>query len=151
MLSEEYIREKIKKFLEAADIPAEIKISSANENTFSAALFTEEEAGYLIGKGGENLDAIEHLIRLVVNKGTEQPARLFVDLNDYKERRAVVLRERARAAADKVKAAKTMEILEPMNSFERRIIHFELAGRGDVMTESVGEEPYRQVVIKPAL
>src|SRR3989344_5643521 len=150
MLSEQEIKEKIEEFLVFADIPAQVKVSSLNENAFSVFLSLDEEAGYLIGKGGENLDALEHLIRLVINKKAEQPARIFVDINEYKERRAVILRERAKIVADRVKLNKLAETLEPMSSFERRIIHLELVGRGDVITESIGEEPYRQVIIKPA-
>ncbi len=147
---EQEIKEKIEEFLSFADIPARVKVSSLNENAFSVSLSLDEEAGYLIGKGGENLDALEHLIRLVINKKAEQTTRIFVDINEYKERRAVILRERAKTIADRVKLNKVAETLEPMSSFERRIIHLELVSRGDVITESAGEEPYRQVIIKPA-
>ena len=150
MFSEQEIKLKIEEFLTTADIPAQVKVSPLNENAFSVFLSLDDEAGYFIGKGGENLDALEHVIRLIINKKAEQPTRIFVDINEYKERRAVILRERAKTVADRVKLSKISETFEPMSSFERRIIHLELAGRGDVITESIGEAPYRQGIIKPA-
>ena len=144
------IKNKIEKLLNAGGIPAEVSVSPTNETAFSVFLSINDEAGQFIGRGGENLDAIEHLIRLVVNKNATEPARIFIDINGYKERRASILREKARTIADEVRLRGTTESLEPMSSFERRIIHLELAGRGDIVTESVGEEPYRKVIIKPA-
>lgn len=150
MISEQEVKEKIEEFLSVAGIAGQVKISSLNDNAFSAAIFIDEEAGYLIGKGGENLDALEHMIRIIINRKIKEPTKIFVDINEYKERRAAILREKARETADRVKLNKKEETLEPMSSFERRIIHLELASRGDVITESSGEEPYRQVIIKPA-
>jgi len=140
MFSEQEIKSKIEEFLAAANIPAQVKVSPLNENAFSVFLSLDDE----------NLDALEHVIRLIINKKAEQPTRIFVDINEYKERRAAILRERAKTVADRVKLSKISETLEPMSSFERRIIHLELASRGDVITESIGEAPYRQVIIKPA-
>ncbi len=145
-----FIKDKIEQLLEAGNIKTSVGIMQLSDDSFSASIRIDEEAGQFIGKGGENLEAFEHVIRLVVNKGIERPVRIFVDINNYKERRAAVLRERAREIADEVRISGRVETLEPMSPFERRIIHLELAGRGDIITESVGERDERRVVIKPA-
>lgn len=148
---EQKIEALVRQFFEAGNVQAQISVVSTGSDAYAVACDIADEAGQFIGHGGETLDAFEHLVRLMANRITDVPLKISVDVNNYKERRAMVVRERARAAADAVRLYKTAQQLEPMSAYERRIVHLELAGRGDVITESMGEGSDRRVVIKPAL
>lgn len=106
-----------------------------------------EEMGILIGKRGQTLDAIQYLTSLVVNKETDEYLKVKVDTENYRQRRKETLESLARNIAAKVKRTRRPVSLEPMNSFERRIIHSALQGDNAIETHSEGEEPYRKVVI----
>ena len=104
----------------------------------------------LIGEKGQTLIEAQRILRMFLNKKMAQDFYLNLDINDYKKKKIEYLKGLAHDLADEVVSNKEEKILEPMSSFERRIIHAELAGRTDIKTESQGEEPYRKVVIKPA-
>ncbi len=106
-----------------------------------------DDMGILIGKRGQTLDSIQYLTSLVVNKNTEDYIRVKVDIENYRERRKETLETLARHIAYKVKRTKHSVSLEPMNPYERRIIHASLQEDKYVVTRSEGEEPYRHVVI----
>lgn len=108
-----------------------------------------DEMGVLIGKRGQTLDSLQYLTSLVVNKGTKEYVRVKVDTENYRERRKETLENLAKNLAYKVKRTKKAVSLEPMNPYERRIIHSALQNDKYVTTISEGEEPYRKVVIKP--
>ena len=104
--------------------------------------------GILIGKRGQTLDSLQYLVSLVVNKGHEEYIRVKVDTENYRQRRKETLENLAKNIAFKVKRTKRPVSLEPMNPYERRIIHSALQGNKFVETVSEGEEPYRHVVVK---
>ncbi len=106
-----------------------------------------EEMGVLIGKRGQTLDSLQHLVGLVVNKNSEAYIRVKLDTENYRERRKETLEMLAKNIAAKVKRTKRAVSLEPMNPYERRIIHSALQGDKHVVTKSEGEEPYRHVVV----
>ena len=106
------------------------------------------EMGVLIGKRGQTLDSLQYLTSLVVNKGKNNYIRVKLDTEDYRRRRKETLENLARGIAYKVKKTRKPVILEPMNPYERRIIHSALQGNKYVETVSEGEEPYRHVVVK---
>ena len=106
-----------------------------------------EEMGVLIGKRGQTLDSLQYLVSLVVNKETEGYLRVKLDTENYRERRKDTLETLARNISYKVKRTKRPVSLEPMNPYERRIIHSALQNDRYVVTRSEGEEPYRHVVI----
>ena len=107
-------------------------------------------AGALIGSGGDGINALEGIVRRIVQKQIDTPARIVVDVNGYRRERAAELREEVREIANKVKrSGKTYEFM-PMPARERRIVHLELASRADVLTESSGEGAARHVVIRVA-
>lgn len=111
---------------------------------------TSEAAGALIGEQGQGLAALEYMLRRIVLRGVSDPApRLTLDINGYRAERAKVVRQRAREAADEMRYMKQPYIFEPMSAYERRLVHLELAARGDVVTESQGEGRERRVVIRP--
>ena len=106
-----------------------------------------EEMGVLIGKRGQTLDSLQYLVSLVVNKGTNDYIRVKVDTENYRQRRKETLENLANNISYKVKRTKKAVSLEPMNPYERRIIHSSLQGDKYVTTHSEGEEPFRRVVI----
>ena len=103
--------------------------------------------GILIGKRGQTLDSLQYLVSLIVNKGTEGYLRVKLDTENYRERRKETLETLAKNIAYKVKRTKRPVSLEPMNPYERRIIHAALQNDKFVTTRSEGEEPFRHVVI----
>lgn len=110
--------------------------------------FEGEDMGILIGKRGQTLDSLQYLTSLVVNKGKSSYIRVKLDTEDYRRRRKETLENLARGIAYKVKKTRKPVVLEPMNPYERRIIHSSLQGNKFVETVSEGEEPYRHVVVK---
>jgi spoIIIJ-associated protein len=117
---------------------------------------SESDLSMLIGKNGQNLTAFEHLIRLIATKQLSNPedneptpTNFIVDINDYRKSRAGYLTDIARNVARRVIQTQRAEALLPMNAYERRLIHAELASFKEVQTESIGQEPRRRIVIKP--
>jgi len=108
---------------------------------------SKEALGALIGRKGERLSALQHLVNLMLSRKLGAWTRVLVDVEDYRGRRERQLREIATRAAEKVKESGKMLQLEPMPALERRWIHLALRGDADVSTQSIGEEPQRRVVI----
>lgn len=128
----------------------EVEITSkynTNDGCLEVA-FEGEDMGILIGKRGQTLDSLQYLTSLVVNKGKANYIRVKLDTEDYRRRRKETLENLARGIAYKVKKTRKPVVLEPMNPYERRIIHSALQGNKYVETVSEGEEPYRHVVVK---
>ena len=107
------------------------------------------EAGVLIGRRGETLDALQYLINLSVNKNFSEKKKVLIDVEGYRSRREETLQKLALKMAEKAKKKGKSIALEPMSSQERRIIHTALQGRNDIYTYSEGEEPFRKIVISP--
>ena len=108
-----------------------------------------EHMGILIGKRGQTLDALQYLVSLAVNKGTAPYFNIILDAEDYRKRRKESLERLAVSIARKVKATKKSITLEPMSTYERRIIHAVLQSERGVFTHSEGSEPYRNIVVAP--
>lgn len=119
---------------------------NAAEHTLDVEL-SGDEMGVLIGKRGQTLDSLQYLISLVVNKGTGEYIRVKVDTENYRQRRKETLENLAKNISYKVKRTKRPVSLEPMNPYERRIIHSALQNDRYVTTHSEGEEPFRRVVV----
>lgn len=129
----------------------EVQITS-KYNTKDGCLevdFEGQDMGILIGKRGQTLDSLQYLTSLVVNKGKSTYIRVKLDTEDYRRRRKETLENLARGIAYKVKKTRKPVVLEPMNPYERRIIHSALQADDRVSTHSEGEEPYRRVVVTP--
>ncbi|MCQ2550237.1 MAG: protein jag [Lachnospiraceae bacterium] len=105
------------------------------------------EMGMLIGKRGQTLDSLQYLVSLVVNKETENYVKVKVDIENYRQRRKETLENLAKNISYKVKRTKRPFSLEPMNPYERRIIHSALQNDKFVTTHSEGEEPFRRVIV----
>lgn len=126
-------------------VVSEVKYEEANR-TMDIEL-SGDEMGVLIGKRGQTLDSLQYLVSLVVNKDVEDYIRVKVDTENYRQRRKETLESLAKNISFKVKRTKRAVSLEPMNPYERRVIHSVLQNDKYVMTHSEGNEPYRHVVV----
>ena len=144
----EEIKKTVKEFFEKATLEVEIEFLPQQDLTLPIDLKTEEPQ-ILIGQGGQTLSEIQHLLKAILRRKIEENFYIDLDINDYKKKKLDYLKEMARSLADEVVLTKKEKVLPAMSAYERRIIHLELAGRSDVTTESIGEEPERKVVINP--
>ena len=131
----------------AMELPVKINIVYEKESDCLSIDFEGEDMGILIGKRGQTLDSLQYLTSLVVNKEQEDYIRIKLDTENYRSRRKDTLENLARNIAYKVRKTRKAVVLEPMNPYERRIIHSALQGNKFVETYSEGNEPYRHVVV----
>ena len=131
----------------AMKIEATVKTSYDEAEKTMDIEINGDDMGMLIGKRGQTLDSLQYLVSLVVNKGSEDYIRVKVDTENYRARRKETLENLAKNISFKVKRTKRSVSLEPMNPYERRIIHSALQNDKYVTTHSEGEEPFRRVVI----
>ena len=144
---EENVKEFLKSVFHAMDMAVEIIVKvDENEKLIDVEL-QGEDMGILIGKRGQTLDSLQYLTNLAVNKHSDNYYKVKVDTEDYRKRRKETLENLAKNIAYKVKRTKRSVSLEPMNPFERRVIHSALQNDKFVVTHSEGEEPYRHVVV----
>jgi len=141
------IKEITRTFFQKTTIPFEMVIPSPEDETLSIDLKVEEPR-ILIGEQGQTLLEIQHLLKIILRKQTEEKFFVNLDINNYKKKKAEYLKELAHSVADEVSLTKRERTLAPMPAYERRIIHLELAEREDVTTESIGQEPKRRVVVR---
>lgn len=141
------IREFLTKIFQAMNVNVEIELNVDEENHIVNVELKGSDRGILIGKRGQTLDSLQYLTNLAVNKGTEDYVKVKIDTENYRKRRRETLENLAKNIAYKVKRTKRPVSLEPMNPFERRVIHSALQGDRFVTTYSEGEEPYRHVVV----
>ncbi|MGZ4121689.1 MAG: RNA-binding cell elongation regulator Jag/EloR [Tumebacillaceae bacterium] len=125
-----------------------VDVVENGDNTYTFRL-SGDSIGILIGRRGATLDSFQYLVNLVANKNSDSFLRVQVDAEDYRNRRKETLERLAERLANKSLQSKREVQLEPMSSAERKIIHSYLQGRTDVVTFSMGDEPYRKVVIAP--
>lgn len=134
--------------LKKMNIEADFEIKySANMLKVDIVKIDEDDKGIIIGKRGKNLDEIQFLLNLIINKGRENYIRVVFNVEDYREKREETLKRLARKMAEKCRYYNHKVKLEPMNPYERRIIHSTLQEEKDIITYSEGDEPYRKVVI----
>ena len=144
---EEVARAFLNDVFQAMNMEVVIDIKYNEEEKSMDIELSGNEMGVLIGKRGQTLDSIQYLTSLVLNKGKEKYVRIKVDTENYRQRRKDTLESLAKNIAYKVKRSRRSVALEPMNPYERRIIHSALQGDKFVSTKSEGEEPFRHVVV----
>ncbi|MBR1693331.1 MAG: protein jag [Lachnospiraceae bacterium] len=132
---------------QAMNLPVVININYKEVDRMLDIELSGDDMGILIGKRGQTLDSLQYLTSLVVNKGQEDYIRVKLDTENYRQRRKATLENLAKNIAFKVKRTKRPVSLEPMNPYERRIIHSALQNDRFVTTHSEGEEPFRRVVV----
>lgn len=141
--SERYLRNIVREM--GIDVDLERKVKG-REILFS---FSGKDVGVLIGKRGINLNSLQNLTNLVANRSTKQYINVTVDAGDYRNKRKDTLEGLAQRIAKQVTAVQKRTVLEPMPSFERKIIHQALSNHPYVITTSEGKEPHRHVVVSP--
>ena len=144
---EEKIETFLKGLLEHMDSKAVPQCRKADNNTYKVDL-VGEDLGYLIGRRGDTLDAIQHLANYTINRDVDGHIRINVDAECYREKREDSLRRYARKKAQQVLKARRRTTLEPMNAYERHVIHAALQDMENITTHSTGVEPNRRVVIE---
>lgn len=153
MLSKEQlqtIEKEIHHVLERLEMPSEVRVEQeedSQEPTVQVSIVAAEPK-MLIGEKGQTLFELQHILKLMLRKKIAEPFYLMLDINEYKKNKEEYLRDLAQTTADEVVLLKKPKELPPMPSSERRVIHLTLAGRTDVVSESVGEGPDRRVAIK---
>lgn len=149
VIFEEPCADKARNFLldvfEKMNVVAQIEVEE-DENSIMLDV-TGEDSGIIIGRRGETLDALQYLTSLVVNKGKDDYKRVSVDIENYRQKREETLLKLADRLAKRVIRYKKSVTLEPMNPYERRIIHASLQNYKNIRTYSVGDDPNRKVVI----
>lgn len=141
------IREFLENVFSAMNMEVTIDIKKAEDDKVYEVELSGKEIGLLIGKRGQTLDSLQYLTNLAVNKHSDGYIKVKLDTEDYRQRRKDTLENLAKNIAYKVKRTKRPVSLEPMNPFERRVIHSALQGDRYVETHSEGEEPFRHVVV----
>ena len=144
---EDIVKDFLDQVFKAMDMEVEILIKKDEENHFLDVELKGADMGILIGKRGQTLDSLQYLTNLAVNKHSDHYYKVKIDTEDYRNRRKETLENLAKNIAYKVKRTKRAVSLEPMNPFERRVIHSALQNDRYVTTHSEGEEPFRHVVV----
>jgi len=144
---EDLIRQFLDNMFNAMNMAVKVEIVLDIEECTLDVELSGEDMGLLIGKRGQTLDSIQYLVSLVANKEKEKYIRVKVDTENYRQRRKETLESLAKNISYKVKRSKRSVSLEPMNPYERRIIHSALQNDKFVSTKSEGEDPFRHVVI----
>ena len=144
---EDKAKDFLKDVLEAMDLEVVITVKYDEAEKNMEIELKGDDMGVLIGKRGQTLDSLQYLVSLVVNKESEEYIRVKVDTEDYRNRRKATLEGLAKNISYKVKRTKRSVSLEPMNPYERRIIHSALQNDKYVTTHSEGDEPFRHVVV----
>ena len=141
------VEEFLSKMFNAMDLSVDIQIDYDEQNRNMNIELKGNEMGILIGKRGQTLDSVQYLASLVANRESDEYVRVKVDTENYRNRRKETLENLAKNIAFKVKKTRKPVYLEPMNPYERRVIHSVLQNDRYVETHSEGEEPYRKVVV----
>ena len=144
---EDCVKDFLKQVFEAMNMEVEIVVSNDEENHIVNVELKGNEMGVLIGKRGQTLDSLQYLTNLAVNRHTDDYIKVKLDTEDYRQRRRETLENLAKNIAYKVKRTRRPVSLEPMNPFERRVIHSTLQNDKYVATHSEGDEPHRHVVV----
>ena len=144
---EDYVHDFLHQVFLAMEMDVEIIINKSEDGKNVDVELKGDEMGLLIGKRGQTLDSLQYLTNLAVGKQVNEYVKVKIDTEDYRKRRRDTLENLAKNIAYKVKRTKHSVSLEPMNPFERRVIHSALQNDRYVNTHSEGEEPYRHVVV----
>ncbi len=146
---EKLSKEFLEKIILSMDLQASIEIEKrGNVLDIDIVGIDPEEKGIIIGKRGNTLDAMQYLLSIYINKDEEDYIKVVLDIEGYRQKREITLKRLAQKMGQKAIATKTKVKLEPMNPYERRIIHSTLQEYKEITTISEGNEPYRRVVIK---
>jgi spoIIIJ-associated protein len=144
----ELLEELLEEITDSLGLDCDVRVVEEGEDTLRGCI-EGEDVGLLIGRRGQTIDAVQHLAQRIVFQGGQSRARVVVDADGYRERRAQSLHEDADDAAEEALRSGRPVELAPMPASERRVVHEYLRERGDVLTHSEGEEPERYLVVSP--
>ena len=142
------IKELVEKFFKKMEVEAKIDIMPFKDLTIPVEVKIEDPY-YMIGQNGETLFEIQNLLKIMLKRQVAENIYVDLDINNYKKKKIEYLKELAKSNADEAALSKKEIALSPMTPYERRIVHMELSQRQDIITESVGVDPRRKVIIKP--
>src|SRR3989344_3012522 len=146
-MNSETIKSITEEFLAAMGFEVAVEIFPQNECVEIRVV--SQEADKLIGSGGRTLEDVRHILRALFRAQLQEKTFFTLDVNGYIRRKEELLRDLARVMAERVRRSNRALTLKPMTARERRVIHLELAGLPDIITESIGMEPERRLVVKP--
>jgi spoIIIJ-associated protein len=145
---EKDIQKLAQELLDLTGVKVEVEVTEVENNTFEVNVKTEEETGLLIGFRGENILALQTLLGIMVKNKLGEWKRITVNIGDYKEKQDNKLKDLGNMAADRSIETGQPQPIYNLNAAQRRIVHIHLSERGDVTSESEGEEPNRYLVVK---
>ncbi len=149
---EKIIEKSAKNILNKMGFSCEITIeknSIDEQKNYICNIETTVDSNFLIGRDGDNLRALQHLVRLVVRKQTDELVKFILDINSYKKEKNISIVELTKSLAEQAVKEKRSITMKPMSAYERRLVHMEATKNDDIHTESIGERGNRRVVIKP--
>jgi spoIIIJ-associated protein len=144
------IQKTIEQLLEKMGFTGTVSLVKTDSDDAIFAIATESDSPLLIGQHGINLQAIQHLARLIVRKQVPEKVRFSLDINDYRQQKNHSVLELANQAAQEAISQHRSVVMRPMSTYERRLVHLELSKNSAVITESIGEGEARKIVVKPA-
>lgn len=142
------IQELTEKLLSLSGVSAQVEVIDMGENTYEVNLSTDDETGLLIGFRGENINAIQTVLGMMLKGQTGGWYRLVVNVGDYRQKQEEKLKELADQSAERAIETKEPQPIYNLNATQRRVVHMHLSERSDIVTESEGVEPERYLVIK---
>lgn len=144
------IKKTIEELISKMGFSGEVTIQeTTEEDSVTCEITTDTDSNFLIGQHGVNLQALQHLARLIVRKHIPEKIRFTLDINKYRQQKNQSIIEQAKFAANEATSQGHSVFMQPMTTYERRIVHLELSTNPDVTTESIGEGESRKIVIKP--
>ncbi|EKD46726.1 MAG: hypothetical protein ACD_67C00096G0001 [uncultured bacterium] len=147
----EIIKKTIEELLEKMGFSGDVTIAQdENDDNIFCNITTDTDSNFLIGQHGTNLQALQHLSRLIVRKHVPEKIRFTLDINSYRQQKNQSVVELARLAAKDALSQGRAVSMQPMSTYERRIVHLELSKNSEVVTESIGEGEGRKILVKPA-
>lgn len=143
------IKSQAEELLKLAGVTASVEVVDLGDSTYEVNLLTDDETGLLIGFRGENINAIQTVLGIILKGQTGEWYRLIVNVGDYRQKQDEKLKELADQSADRALETKEPQPIYNLNASQRRVVHMHLSLRSDVVTESEGVDPDRYLVIKP--
>lgn len=147
------IKDTVEELLKEMGFSAQAQINVSqedNDESIVCNISVGDDSNFLIGQHGINLQALQHVARLLVRRKTDDKVKFVIDVNGYRQQKNQSVVELAKQAAQEAVNEKRAVVMKPMSTYERRIVHMELSKNSSVITESIGEGEGRKVVVKPA-
>jgi len=143
------IKKTLEELLDSMGFECEVEMQENDDDSSLFNILVSSDSNILIGQYGANLNALQHLARLLVRRKIEEKARFAIDINSYRQQKSQSIISEAQTTAKQVIAEKKAVAMKPMTAYERRLVHMELSENDEVSTDSLGEGEERRIIIKP--